>query len=63
MKIVLHYRHADGRQIEITGDTSAAEIWQIYPTRELLQSVSSMDEGKEELPDGFALDDTSFTPP
>jgi hypothetical protein len=63
MKIVLHYRHDDGRQIEIAGDSSSAEIWQIYPSRELLKSVSSMDEGKKELPDGFALDDASFTPP
>ena len=63
MKTVLHYRHEDGRQIEISGDTSSAEVWQIYPHRELLKSVKSMDEGKEELPEGFALDERSFTPP
>lgn len=63
MKIILHYRHEDGRQIEISGDQSAAELWLIYPHRELLKSVDSMDAGKAELPDGFAHDETHFLPP
>ena len=51
--MVLHYRHEDGRQIEIAGDASKAEVWLIYPERELLEKVGSMDEGKEKLPEGF----------
>ena len=62
-KIVLHYRHEDGRQIEITGDESAAEVWLLYPHRELLDTVESMDHGKEKLPEGFILDKTTFSPP
>ncbi len=61
--MVLHYRHEDGRQIEVSGDGSKAEIWLIYPERELLEKVASMDEGKEKLPEGFELMEAAFTPP
>ena len=63
MKVVLHYRHTDGRKIEISGNSTKAEVWLIYPARELLSKVGSVDEGKEKLPEGFALEETTFMPP
>jgi hypothetical protein len=62
-KIVLFYRHEDGRQIELNGDASKAEVWLVYPERELLESVESMDAAKEKLPEGFELDEATFMPP
>ncbi|MBL4850611.1 MAG: hypothetical protein JKY65_34265 [Planctomycetes bacterium] len=59
----LLYRHADGRLIEISGDTSQGEVWQLYPHRELLETTESFDEGKEKLPDGFEQEANSFEPP
>ena len=61
MKIL--YRHEDGRLIEISGDSSRAEVWLVYPHRELLETVSTMDAGKEKLPEGFQLDTNAFAPP
>jgi hypothetical protein len=61
--VKLLYRHADGRLIEISGDSSKAEVWQLYPQRELLETVDSFDAGKESLPEGFEPDANSFTPP
>ena len=63
MSMVLHYRHEDGRQIEIRGDTAKAEVWLIYPERELIEKAGSMDEGKEKLPEGFELMEATFMPP
>lgn len=63
MKFVILYRHEDGRQIEACGDDSHGEVWLIYPHRELLDSVKSMDEAKEKVPEGFVVDDCLFTPP
>ena len=62
-KIVLFYRHEDGRQVELSGDGSKAELWLVYPHRELLESVDSIDAGKEKLPEGFSLDESVFMPP
>lgn len=59
----LLYRHEDGRLIEISGDTSRAEVWLIYPHRELLERVESMEAGKENLPEGFDLEELAFSPP
>lgn len=65
MKVVLFYRHEDGRMIELREiSSSRVEAWQIYPVREQLGKVKSMDEAKDEfITDGFALDDQSFSPP
>jgi hypothetical protein len=62
-KVVLLYRHEDGRVIEVTGDASAAEVWQIYPERVLVKKVAGMDAAKQTLPEGFALDAGVFSPP
>jgi hypothetical protein len=61
--VKLLYRHADGRLIEISGDTSSAEVWQLFPERELLETTDSFDAGKEKLPEGFELDANAFAPP
>ena len=63
MSTVLHYQHEDGRQIEICGDASRAEVWLIYPERELLEKADSMDKGKGKLPEGFELKSATFSPP
>jgi hypothetical protein len=65
MKVVLLYRHADGRLVEVSGDASSSEVWQIYPTRELLKKLTSggVDGAKEHIPEGFAPDAASFSPP
>ena len=62
-KVYLHYRHEDGRLIEISGSGSKAEVWLVYPHRELLKNADSIDEGKKELPEGFELDETAVAPP
>ncbi len=62
-RVKLLYRHEDGRLIEISGDAARAEVWLIYPHRELLERVDSLDAGKEKLPEGFALDECTFSPP
>ena len=59
----LLYRHSDGRLIEISGDNSHAEIWLIYPHRELLEGVDTFDAAKATLPEGFELDPCKFAPP
>jgi hypothetical protein len=59
----LLYRHADGRLIEVKGDDSRAEVWLLYPHRELLESVPSLEAAKGKLPEGFALDSAVFSPP
>lgn len=63
MKTVLFYRHADGRLVEVVGDGSAAEAWQIYPVRTLLSKASDLEAAKKALPEGFALDKAAFSPP
>lgn len=62
-KVVLLYRHDDGRVFEVAGDTSAAEVWQIYPERLLVKKVEGLDAAKGVLPDGFKLDAGAFSPP
>ncbi|MCO5165310.1 MAG: hypothetical protein M9894_02945 [Planctomycetes bacterium] len=62
-KVVLLYRHQDGRVIEVAGDGSAAEVWQIYPERTLMKKVGGLDAARESIPDGFALDAGAFSPP
>jgi hypothetical protein len=61
MKIL--YRHEDGRLIEVSGDGNRAEVWLLYPHRELLETASSLEDGKEKLPEGFSLDSNAFSPP
>lgn len=62
-KVVLLYRHEDGRVIEVGGDASAAEVWQIYPERVLLKKVDGLDAAKGAMPEGFVLEVGSFSPP
>lgn len=62
-KVVLLYRHEDGRVFEIAGDGSAAELWQIYPERLLLKKHEGLDAAREALPEGFELDVGAFSPP
>lgn len=62
-KVVLLYRHEDGRVYEVSGDASTAEVWQIYPERSLVKKVDGLDAAKKVLPDGFQLDTGSFSPP
>jgi hypothetical protein len=62
-KVVLLYRHDDGRVIEVVGDTSAAEVWQIYPVRTLVKKAGGLDAAKEHVPEGFAVDKAAFSPP
>jgi hypothetical protein len=62
-KVVLLYRHEDGRVIEVAGDTSAAEGWQIYPERVLVKKAEGLDKAKDSLPEGFRLDAGAFSPP
>ena len=57
------YRHEDGRLIEVKGDDSGAEVWLIYPRRELVESKTSLDEAKAVVPEGFELDAAAFAPP
>ena len=61
--MTLLYRHSDGRVIEISGDDSRAEVWLIYPHRELIERTKSFEAGKEALPEGFDLDEMVFAPP
>ena len=46
----------DGRVIEVAGDTSAAEVWQLYPERVLVKKAEGLDKAKESLPEGFKLE-------
>ena len=62
-KIVLFYRHEDGRMVEIRGEGTRYECWLVYPHRELMGKAKSADEAKANLPEGFALDEDVFTPP
>ncbi|RMG15838.1 MAG: hypothetical protein D6731_07545 [Planctomycetota bacterium] len=62
-KVHLHYRHEDGRLIEIVGGGAKAEVWLLYPQRELIARKESLEEAKESLPEGFALDESVFAPP
>ena len=57
------YRHSDGRLIEMNGDSSRAELWQLYPQRVLLETCASLEASKDALPAGFELDPCAFTPP
>lgn len=63
MKTTLLYRHTDGRVVEVVGDGAAGEVWQIYPTRELVKKVANLDAAKQLVPEGFALDEKFFCPP
>jgi len=63
MAMVLFYRHEDGRMIELKDDGSRVETWLVYPHRELIGKAKSVDEAKEELDDGFELDESVFCPP
>ncbi|MCA8924853.1 MAG: hypothetical protein KDD82_23785 [Planctomycetes bacterium] len=63
MKIVLLYRHTDGRLAEIRGDGSKVELWQLYPQRELLGKHKDVDTAKAELDEGYELDKSVFAPP
>lgn len=63
MKIVLFYRHEDGRMVEIRGDGSRVETWLVYPHRELISKAGSVDEAKEALGAGYDLDEAIFCPP
>lgn len=63
MKVVLLYRHEDGRVVEVSGDGSSGEVWQLYPTRELVKKAGSLDAAKEHVPAGFAQSAKVFAPP
>jgi hypothetical protein len=67
VRTVLLYRPQnsteDLRTIELSGDSSGAELWLIYPHRELIDKVASLEAGKEALPEGFVLDECAFSPP
>lgn len=62
-KIVLFYRHEDGRLIEVRGEGARFESWLVYPHREMLGKSKSADEAKAALPEGFAADAGVFAPP
>lgn len=57
------YRHEDGRLIEVKGDDARAEVWLLYPHRELLKTVPSLEAAKAALPEGFTADAAVFCPP
>jgi hypothetical protein len=63
VKVVLLYRHEDGRVVEVSGDGSAGEVWQLYPVRELVKKVATLDAAKEHIPAGFKIDHKTFAPP
>ncbi len=64
MKVVLQFRHEDGRVVEVKEvTTTRVEVWQIYPVRELLDKAKTLDAARELVPEGFAPDAIVFSPP
>ena len=50
MKAVERYRHEDGRTVDVCEDKGGAiSLWQIFPVRDQLDSVETIDAAKEKL--------------